>query len=192
MTPEERSRKLRIETDEVLKMINLNRHCAPIGKIAPTGSYYMDLMMYPDIDLYLPHTTIEKLFALAAKFAKIKCVKEVVFQKGSAWDKGDLAKGYYLKPIVEYGSWGRPWKVDIWSLPINIIEKKNKHLRKLKERMTPRQRKLILEYKFSILTDQLRTPMFSGIYIYRAVIDHGMTDYKKITKYLKENRIKMK
>ena len=189
MTPEERSRKLRKEADEVLKMIDLRRHCAPIGEVVPTGSYYMDLMMYPDIDLYLPHTTIEKLFALAAKFANIKCVKEVVFQKG---DKGDLAGGYYLKPIVEHGNWGRRWKVDIWSLSISIIEKKNKHLRKLKERMTSQQRKLILEYKYRILTDQRRTPMFSGIYIYRAVIDHGMTDYKKITKYLKENRIKMK
>jgi hypothetical protein len=57
--------------------------------------------------------------------------------------------------------------------------------------MTPQQRKLILEYKYSILTDQYRTPMFSGIYIYRAVIDHGMTDYKKITKFLKANGIKM-
>jgi hypothetical protein len=190
--PEERSRKLRKEANEVLKMIKLKKHCAPIGKVVPTGSYYMDLMMYPDIDLYLPSTTIEKLFTLAAKFATIKCVKEVVFQKGSAWDKGDLAKGYYLKPIVEHGTWGRPWKVDIWSLPSSIIEKKNKHLRKLKERMTPQQRKLILEYKYSILTDQFRTPMFSGIYIYRAVIDLGMTDFRRITKYLKDNGIKMK
>jgi hypothetical protein len=191
MTPEERSRKLRIEADEVLKMIDLNRHCAPIGKVVPTGSYFMDLMMYPDIDLYLPHTNIEKLFILAAKFAKIKCVKEVVFQKGSAWDKGDLAKGYYLKPIVEFGKWGRPWKVDIWSLPTRIIEKKNKDLQDLKERMTPPQKKLILEYKYRILTDQFRTPMFSGIYIYRAVINLSMTNNKTITQYLKNNGIKM-
>lgn len=34
--------------------------------------------------------------------------------------------------------------------------------------------------------------MFSGIYVYRAVIDKGLTNYKKITKYLKDNRIKMK
>lgn len=191
MAPEERARKLRKEADEVLKMINLKRHCAPIGTVAPTGSYFMDLMMYPDIDLYLPPTTIEKLFVLASKFAKIECVKEVVFQKGSAWDKGDLAKGYYLKPIVEYGNWGRPWKVDIWSLPVRIIKKKQRELRNLKERMTPVQRKLILEYKYRILTDQHRTPMFSGIYIYRAIIDHGMTDHKKITKYLKDNGIRM-
>jgi hypothetical protein len=111
-----------------------------------------------------------------------------VFQKG---DKGDLVGGYYLKPIVEHGNWKRPWKVDIWTLPASIIKKKQKELWNLKERMTPAQRKLILEYKYSILTDKLRTPMFSGIYIYRAVIDHGMTDYKKITKYLKDNGIKM-
>jgi len=112
-------------------MINLKRYCVPVGKVVPTGSYFMDLMMYPDIDLYLPHTAIEKLFTLAAKFAKIKCVNEVVFQKG---DKGDLARGYYLKPIIEHGDWGRRWKVDIWSLPARIIKKKQKELRNLKER----------------------------------------------------------
>ncbi len=188
MTPEERSQKLRKEADKVMKMINLKRNCAHIGQIVPTGSYYMDLMMYPDLDLYLPHTNIDKLFALATKLAKYNCVTEVVFLKG---DKGDLAGGYYLKPRVEFGKWGRPWKVDIWSLPNRIIKKKQKELNKLKERMTPQQRKLILKYKYSILTDKGRTPMFSGIYIYQAVINHGMTNYNKITRYLKDHGIKM-
>jgi len=189
MIPEKRSRKLRKEADEVLKIINLKRHCVRIGKIIPTGSYFMDLMMYPDIDLYIPYTKIENIFALAAKLALYDCVKEIVFQKG---DKGDLAKGYYFKPIIEYGNWGRPWKVDIWFLPITVVEKKQKELQYLIDRMTPAQRKLILNYKYSILTEKGRTPMFSGIYIYRAIINHGMMKYKEITKYLISNSIKMK
>jgi len=191
MTPVERARRLKQEADEVLKMVHLKRHCARIGKIIPTGSYFMNLMMYPDIDLYVPYTIIEYILELATKLAIYDCVKEIVFQKGGRTERPELAKGYYLKPIINYGEWGRPWKIDIWSLPGTIIDEKQAVLQDLKERMTRSQRKSILEYKHSILTEKGRTPMFSGIFIYRAVIDHGMTDFNEITKYLKENGIKM-
>jgi hypothetical protein len=192
MTPEERARKLRKEADVVLKMINLERHCARIGQVIPTGSYFMDLMMYPDIDLYIPYTNIKDIFALAAKLAQYDSVAEIVFQKGSSigWRK-ELAKGYYLKPIIEYGKWGRPWKVDTWSLPNTVVEKKLRELQDLKDRMTGAQKNLILNYKYSILTEKGRTPMFSGIFIYQAVINKSMTKYRDITKYLISNGIKM-
>ncbi|MFW9895576.1 MAG: hypothetical protein ACFFD7_07220 [Candidatus Thorarchaeota archaeon] len=57
--------------------------------------------------------------------------------------------------------------------------------------MTNETRKLILEYKYSVLTDEGRTPMFSGIFIYRAILNEGMTDYHEITNYLKKNGIKL-
>ncbi len=188
MTPEERSKRLRKESDKVLAMVHLKRHCAPFGKIIPTGSYFLDCMMYPDIDLYIPHISIESLLRIGIKLAKYECVNEIVFQKGS---EGDLAKGFYLKPIIFYGNWARPWKIDIWSLPTSIIEKKQSELEKLKERMTPQHKKTILNYKFSILSNKGRTPMFSGFHIYQAVIILGLKDFKKITEYLRENGIKI-
>lgn len=186
MTPEQRARCLHKEADTVLEMTDLKKHCAAIGQIIPTGSYFMDLMMYPDIDIYLPQTAHKTLFTLAAKLAEYDFVRKMVIEKG---DSGDLANRYYLKPIIEYGDWGRPWKIDIWFLPPDIINKKHKELQDFKKRMTPEQRKLILEYKHSILTDAGRTPMFSGIFIYRAVINLGMKDFPEITEYLKENGI---
>lgn len=186
MTPEERARCLRKEADTVLEMIDLKKHCAAIGQIVPTGSYFMDLMMYPDIDLYLPPSTAQVLLSLAMQLVKYDCVKEIVFQKGG---HGDLAKGLYLKPKIEHGNWGRLWKIDIWTLPLDIVDNKQKELEELKNRMTSTQRKRILEYKFSILTEKGRTPMFSGIFIYRAVVNLGINDFTEITEYLKENGI---
>jgi len=164
MTPEERAQCLRKEADEVLETVHLKEHCAPIGKTVPTGSYFLDLM----------------------KLVEYDCVKEIVFQKGGP---GDLAEGFYLKPVVEHGSWERPWKIDIWSLPLDIVEKKQKELSDIKDRMTPVHRRLILEYKYSILTEKKRTPMFSGIYIYRAVMNLGLKDFNEITEHLRENGI---
>ena len=186
MTPEERSQRLRAEADQVLELIRLRECCREIGDLTPTGSYFLDLMMYPDVDLYLPASSPEALMKVAAKLALHDSVKEIVFQKGGP---ADLADGLYLKPVVRFGAWERNWKIDIWSVSADIIRKKQVELADLKARMSQDQRQLILNYKFSILTAAGRTPMFSGIHIYRAVVNLGMTDFTEISGYLRENGI---
>ena len=188
MTPQERSQALRREAEEVLELIHLREHCAAIGPVTLSGSYFLDLMMYPDIDLYLPPTSAEALLAVAAKLAQYDCVREIVFAKGGP-DDGDLAGGLYLKPRVQHGDWARLWKIDIWSLPSAVAERKQRELADLKARMTAEQRRLILDYKHSILTDAGRTPIFSGIFTYRAVVNEGLADFAAITAYLRANGI---
>jgi hypothetical protein len=188
MIPEERSRALRQQADEVLALIHLREHCAPIGSIIPTGSYFLDLMMYPDVDLYLPPTTSEKLLAVGAELSRYDCVRKLNFEKGGP---GDLATGLYIKPVVAFGAWERPWKIDIWSLPLAVIEKKQAQLADLKRRMTEEHRRDILDCKARLLNAAGRTPMFSGIYIYRAIIDHGMKDPEQIIGFLRRNGIEV-
>ena len=106
-------------------------------------------------------------------------------------NRQELSRGFYMKPLIDYGNWGRQWKIDIWSLPGRMVDKKMAELQDLKACMTREQKKLILDYKYSILTDQGRTPMFSGIFIYRAVINCGMTGFDDITKYLRKHGIKI-
>ena len=110
------------------------------------------------------------------------------FAKGGP---AELSNGLYLKPVIEYGAWERPWKIDMWALPVEVAEKKQSELRNLQARLSPELRRLILEYKFSVLTDAGRTPMFSGIHIYRAVIIQGLTDHEAITEYLRKNGIEI-
>ena len=72
-----------------------------------------------------------------------------------------------------------------------MIKEKQGILEDIKKSMTPRQKRIILDYKYSILTEAGRTPMFSGFFIYRAVVNQGMTDFNEITEYLKDNGIKV-
>jgi len=186
MTPEERARALRVEAGEVLGLVHLHEVCSGVGEIVPTGSYFLDVMMYPDIDVYLPPTSAKALMEVGTRLASLDCVKRMNFEKGGP---GDLADGLYLKPVVEHGHWERPWKIDIWSLPLPVIANKQEELVELRRKMTVGHRQRILAYKWSVMTDTGRTPMLSGIHIYRAVIDKGLTDSESITSYLRENGI---
>ena len=186
MTPEDRSRALKQEADEVLALIGLNELVASIGPLMSTGSYFMDLMMYPDIDVNLPLTTPDKLLGVGVDLSKLACVKKLRYLRGG---EGDLRDSFYLKPEISYGNWGRLWKVDIWSHPAPFLEKSHAEMTDLKSRMTAAHRTLILDTKYRLLTPEGRTPMYSGIFIYRAVINHGMTQQTEIETYLTDNGI---
>ncbi|MFC2078846.1 hypothetical protein ACFLSZ_02590 [Candidatus Bipolaricaulota bacterium] len=186
MTPEERSRALRQEADQVLDLIRLRELCAPIGRLMPTGSYFLDLMMYPDIDFNLPLTTPERLLSVGVELSKLECVKRIRYLRGG---QGPLKDGFYLKPEINYGNWGRLWKIDIWSLPSVLLESTEAEMVDLRSRMTPEHRAIILDTKYRLLTDEGRTPMYSGIYIYKAVINEGMTELDGIVEFLNANGI---
>jgi len=186
MNPIERAAKLKKEADELLRVIKLEEHCRVIGKLTPTGSYYLDLMMYPDIDLYLPPATPRQLFEIAAYLVENHPVVRLNFLRSGP---GPLNNALYIKPVIAVGEWERPWKIDIWAVDQSYIDEKVAELSRFKDRMSPEQREIILKYKYSILNDENRTPMYSGIFIYQAVIDHGLINPDEITGYLRERSV---
>jgi len=117
-----------------------------------------------------------------------KMVYQVVFEKSRM---ARLPGGLYLKPRIEYGEWGRPWKIDIWSLEDEVIDEKMDDILRFKQEMTAEVRERILRYKYSILTESRRTPMYSGYHICRAFIDEGLTDFEEVTEYLVEHGVRM-
>ena len=188
MNPSERSRNLKVEADALLAKIDLATLCAPIGNITPTGSYFLDLMMYPDIDLYLPPAKPAQLFNIVSHLAENYPVVRVSYEQGGP---GALANALYIKPVIAVGDWERPWKIDIWAADEDFIQQKTAELQTLASKMSSAQRNLILEYKYAVLNDKGRTPTFSGIFIYRAIVDHGMEDFAEITQFLRDNSIRI-
>jgi len=189
MLPLERSDKLRREADLVLGLIRLYDILRPYGKVYQSGSYFLDVMVYPDIDLYITKVSIDQLFEIGARIAGCELVVQVVFERTD--DPVNMPEGLYLKSRVNYGDWGRPWKIDIWSLEEKIILHKMADMHHFKVNMTPGLREQIIRYKLSVMTSQLRTPMYSGYYIYKAFIDEGLTDFESVTQYLISNSIQM-
>jgi hypothetical protein len=186
--PLQRSARLKEEADFLLQAVNLYKILQPYGRITPTGSHYLDVMIYPDIDLYLSPVSVEELFAIGGQLAACDLVFQVVFEKSQT---ARLPGGLYLKPRIRYGEWGRLWKIDIWSLADELIDEKMAEIHRFKQAMTAEIREQIIRYKYTILTASQRTPMYSGYYICKAFIDEGLTDFQAVTDYLVEQGIRM-
>jgi hypothetical protein len=186
--PLQRSARLKQEADFIIQAVNLYEIVQPYGRITPTGSYYLDVMAYPDIDLYLSKVTVEKMFAIGGQLAACDLVYQLVFEKSQT---PRLPGGLYLKPRTAYGEWGRPWKIDIWSLADEVIDQQMAEIHRFKQAMTATTREQIIRYKHTILTASLRTPMYSGYHICKAFIDEGLTDFQAVTNYLIEQGIRM-
>ncbi len=186
--PLERAAALRQEADFILREVRLYEILRPYGRTVPTGSYYLDVMMYPDIDVYMSKVSVEELFAIGGQLARCEMVYQVVFEKSRM---AQLPGGLYLKPRIEYGEWGRPWKIDIWSLEDEVIDEKMDDILRFKQKMTAEVKERILRYKYSILTEGGRTPMYSGYHICKAFIDAGLTDFEEVTRYLVEHGVRM-
>jgi hypothetical protein len=146
------------------------------------------VMIYPDIDLYIPPLPVAQLCQIAGQLMHAETVYEIVFQKSRL---PALPGGLYLKARVDYGDWGRPWKIDIWSLDEALIAEKMADMRRFKAMLTPELRRQIVSYKLSILTEQQRTPMYSGFFVCKAFLDEGLSDYEQVTRYLIDHGIDM-
>jgi len=188
MEPLERAAKLRQEADFILQQVRLYDIVQPYGTVVPTGSYLLDTMVYPDIDLQISKVSINQLFSIGAQLAESEMVFHVVFEKSN---DPRLPGGLYLKPRIAYGDWGRPWKIDIWSLDDDVAEQQMQPMRHFQKRMTAELREQIIRYKLSIMTRANRPPKYSGYFIYKAFIDEGMTDFNQVTEYLIANGIQM-
>jgi hypothetical protein len=102
-----------------------------------------------------------------------------------------LPEGLYLKLRLDYGDWGRPWKIDIWSLDDALIDRNMADMHHFQAAMSGDLREQILRYKYSILTEQHRTPVYSGYFVYKAFVDEGLSDFEEVTRYLVSQGIHM-
>jgi len=182
----ERAGRLQLEAAELMKTIRLFEALQPSGDVFLTGSYFLDVMVYPDLDLYVPMTGIENIFAAAGQMANNDRVIRVTFENE---EHPILPGGLYMNLRVNHGNWGRPWKVDIWWLDENLIREKMAIMHHFKQLLTAELREQIIRYKATLINNTGRTPQFSGYFVYKAFLDEGLRDPADITGYLISNGI---
>jgi hypothetical protein len=157
------------------------------GQVTVSGSYYLDLMAWPDLDIYLPLESSDEYLAafisLGPRVASICDVVSLRFKNHVRYPAPELPAGLYWGVRAQQDP-SLQWKLDIWALSLEVIQAQQRELDRLKEVMTPEARVTILQLKQALLTPEGRTPVFSGYHIYCAVIDHGMRDLEQVKQYL--------
>jgi hypothetical protein len=171
------------------------------GRLTCTGSFYMDLMAWPDLDLYVPleksADALARFLELAPGFATACRSSQLVslrFKDFRFQLSANLPQGLYwgvrcLQTVGLDQDTGLDWKLDIWALPAEEIAAKQAELERLKGKLTPERRRLILEIKHALLTPEGRTPALSGYPIYRAVLDQGLRSVEAVEGYLRETGV---
>ena len=162
------------------------------GPACYSGSYYLDLLAWPDLDIYLPLDPSEEYLTrfldLGPRLASVCQLISLRFKNHVRYPEVPLPHGLYWGVRVEQNSCLR-WKLDIWALPPAVIEANQTELVRLKSKLTPKKRRLILEIKQALLTPEGRTPILSGYHIYCAVLDHGMHAIGEVKDYLKNQGV---
>jgi hypothetical protein len=184
--PYERATRLKLEAGQLMESLHMMEALQPYGEVFLTGSYFLDVMVYPDLDLYVPMTTIENIFTAAGQMTNHPAVTRVTYENEI---HSALPDGLFLNLRVNLGDWGRLWKVDIWWLEENLIREKMVIMQRFKQLLTPDLRGQIIRYKTSLINSLGRTPQFSGYFVYKAFLDEGLRDPADVNAYLVKNGI---
>jgi hypothetical protein len=81
------------------------------------------------------------------------------------------------------------WKIDIWVLGAEKVDRGRAWMEGMRAALTPETRRRILEVKKALLTPEGRTPILSGFHICEAVVRRGLRDEAEIRAYLRENGV---
>ena len=186
--------KLHAEADEILHGgRRVDGILRGYGKVHYTGSYALDLMAWPDIDITMvldgdPYS-FETFFAMGRELAQVEGVDKIEYWNSLKWDVHNLPKGLYWGVRLDTGNWPVPWKIDVWATNDTEFTRNQELMKRLSGELTPEARKLIVEIKHSVLTPEGRTPQGSGYYIYEAVLFKGLRTPREVRQYVREHGI---
>jgi len=183
--------QLRQEADALLNNDLLWQPFSSTGIIHLAGSTYLDLLVFPDLDVYYETKNPDHLISTFADATRnlIRCedVTSIECEKDmhKRYPK-QVPKGIFLQYRFNNGM--RLWKVDIWAVEDKrVLIEKMQESKKFKETMTPQQRKTILLSKHKLAAPFGRTPVGSSYLVYKAVLEEGLNDIEEILAYIRKH-----
>lgn len=157
----------------------LGRH----GEVLFTGSYELDLMTWYDIDVQIvlsnAHNPLETFNSIQSELCQDKDFVEAQLINFTGTYKSKMPRGIYLglKFISEEQG---EWKMDIWSLGEKDFRDNRELLEKLKAKLIPHLRTLILEVKHEMMKGSDRVPQMGSHLLYQEVLLNGNHDKESL------------
>ena len=195
--PVELSDALQAEANSLVWSKGLDEALSQFGSVFYTGSFRLNLMMWPDIDIEMSvepdPDSVACFFDLGKAIASLEGVSNLQFSNQLHFPKhSEVApEGLYWKVTIQREKGRMPWKIDLYSLRPEIIDQSKVEMNRLDQKLDREKRALILKTKYALLTPTGRTPISSGHNIYRAVLDEGLEEFNDIVEYLRENGVEV-
>jgi hypothetical protein len=98
-------------------------------------------------------------------------------------------KGLYWNIVINNNKTN--YNIDLWSYPEEVLKQNIHSMNNLKNKLTEKNKNKILKIKSLLLTNEGRTPKFSGYNIYQAVLNYNLENENEILNYLKENGVEI-
>ena len=192
-TPLQVADRLHQEANQIVYDRGIDRILQLYGEVFYTGSYFLNVMVWPDIDITIvlesDPPSIEDFFEIGAEVAKIDSVISLKFNNFFSLQAEDLPEGLYWGVRLDVEN--REWKIDLWARDREALEENRATMERMCQMMDEETRKLIVEVKYSLLTPEGRTPFSSGYKIYEAILFEGLRERKDIIAYLVERGIQI-
>ena len=187
------SRELKKQARSLIDSWGLGEILDQYGRVFYTGSYYLNTMVYPDLDVQIlmesEPFSITSFFEIGMRLSMLDDVLSLKFDNFLTRQIDPLPIGLYWGIKTAIGSAERKWKIDLWAKDRQSCETHIKMMKCIRDAMDNDQRKLIIDIKHSLLTPEGRTPVLSGYHIYQAVLFEGLTDRNRIVAYFRTRAI---
>jgi hypothetical protein len=181
---------IRAEADILLWERGLYPLLQAYGPIEITGSYALHTMAWRDLDLYLaaPDLSVETFFELGGRVARCLGPYRMSYRDERIGQTPGLPRNGRYWGIYLDDERAGAWKIDLWCISPQERERLQAYVSDLATRLTPEARLRILDIKSQCWMRPGYRSQFTSRDIYRAVLDHGVTDLAGFAAYLRETR----
>lgn len=195
-TPIEISKELQDEANKLINEEDLLELFLQYGYVCFTGSYELELMIWPRIEVYLlldnnPYD-IDAFIDIGDAIAKTYDTLEMQFQNHlESPDEGDAQQMHWSIKIARENQ-SNPWQLDIYAMNVDNFEDQMERDDELKKKINKENRELILKTKHSLLTKKGIPPFEIENAIHKAVLSEKILNKNKLVQYLKKEGINLK
>lgn len=181
---------LKGEADHILYELGFLHRLNRFGSTVVSGSYFLEVMTWRDLDLYLAVDADEMDEAAFFDLGKeiVTCIhpSKMNYRHTYGGQSRHLPQGYYWGCYAQIQSYD--WKVDVWAISPEETARKQQKLHDIKTNMNDMQRLAIMQIKHSLHHHPLYRKHFFSLDIYNAVLEDRVDSVDGFRKWLQQHR----
>ena len=187
------SNSIRKSAERFIKSKNIESILSKHGNVLYTGSYLTNLMTWNDIDMQLVLDRYDDInvFTEIAKDILSDddaiCVR--IMNSCQRKKSPKMPTGICLNVDYSVSESSSKWKLDIWSLHPDDLNRDIRLSSKILNNINDDIRYMVLKLKFRFMDNGERVPQLVSYHIYQAIFEHNITSESLIVEYIKNQGI---